>query len=69
MFNHQHTDLKCQGGVNVMFASLFISQEKPHNSLGSVQTNKQKEEKKCLHALETPLGSGQAERGSMTIQL
>lgn len=52
-----------------MFASLFISQEKPHNSLGSVQTNKQKEEKKCLHALETPLGSGQAERGSMTIQL
>lgn len=48
---------------------VFISQGKLHNSLGFLQTNKQKEEKKWLHALETPLGSRLAEQSSTAIQL
>lgn len=69
MFNHQHIDFKCQGGISVTFASLFISQGKLHNSLGPLQTNKQKEEKKWLRALETPLGNRMAERSRIAIQL
>lgn len=42
MFNQQHIDLKCQGGISVTFASLFISQGKLHNSLGPLQTNKKR---------------------------
>lgn len=69
MFNHQHIDLKCQEGISVTFASLFISQVKLHNSLGPLQTNKQKEGKKWLHALETPLGNRMTEWSSIAIQL
>lgn len=69
MFNHQYIDVKCQGGISVRFASLFISQGKPHNSLGPLQTKKQKEGKKWLRALETPLGNRMAEWSHTAIEL
>lgn len=54
-----------------MFASLFTSQGKPHNSLDPLQTNKQtiKKEKKWLHAQEKPLGKRMAEWSHTAIQL